>query len=67
MRNDQDRTENADLWEQLLDLCDRYDVEFRCTRGHAGIKDNERCDQLASEAARKKDLPVDAGYECAGR
>ncbi len=66
MRSDKHKAENADLWEQLLDLCDQHEVEFRWTRGHVGKKDNERCDQLAMEAARRKGLPADAGYENSG-
>jgi len=66
MRNDNHKAENADLWEQLLDLCHQHEVEFRWTRGHVGKKDNERCDQLAMEAARRKDLPADVGYEDSG-
>ncbi len=66
MRSDKEKAENADLWAELLELCDQHDVEFRWTRGHVGNKDNERCDQLAMAAAKQKGLPADAGYE-AGR
>ena len=54
---------NPDLWERLLALCDRHDVEFRWVPGHAGIPENERCDRLAAEAARQPGLPVDEGYK----
>ncbi|MCE2404981.1 MAG: ribonuclease HI [Dehalococcoidia bacterium] len=54
---------NPDLWERLLALCDRHDVRFRWVRGHAGNPENERCDQLATGAARRPGLPVDTGYE----
>jgi ribonuclease HI len=54
---------NADLWGQLLDLIQRHEVEFRWVRGHSGNPDNERCDQLATAAARGKELAIDAGYE----
>lgn len=63
MRSKSEGVENADLWDQLLDLCDRYEVEFRWVRGHAGNPDNERCDRLAVQAARQPDLPPDEGYE----
>jgi ribonuclease HI len=66
MRNDKHKAENADLWEQLLNLCNQHEVEFHWIRGHTGKKDNERCDQLAMEAARRKDLPADVGYENSG-
>jgi ribonuclease HI len=54
---------NADLWRQLLRLCDRHRVAFRWVRGHAGDRENERCDRLAMAAARGGDLGVDAAYE----
>ena len=54
---------NYDLWAKLLPLCEEHDVEFKWVKGHAGNMDNERCDQLASQMASKKDLPVDNGYE----
>lgn len=63
MRNDKEKAENPDLWEQLLELCDYHNVEFRWLKGHNGTVENERCDQLATEAAKRKDLPADAVYE----
>jgi ribonuclease HI len=54
---------NVDLWEQLLELCEQHSVEFKWIRGHAGIPDNERCDQLATKAARRRDLPPDVAFE----
>jgi ribonuclease HI len=62
-RNGGDKAENVDLWSRLLDLCDRHEVEFRWVEGHTGNPDNERCDQLAREAARQADLPPDRAYE----
>lgn len=54
--------ENIDLWEEMLSLLDRHTVEFRWVRGHASNPENERCDQLAVQAARGYDLPPDPGY-----
>lgn len=62
MRNKKERAVNPDLWERLLDLCERHEVAFRWVRGHAGNPENERCDRLATEAARAADLPPDSGY-----
>lgn len=59
MRNKKEPVENSDLWEQLLDLCNRHKVEFCWVKGHNHTKENERCDQLASEAAKRGDLPID--------
>ncbi len=63
MRNKKERAVNPDLWVRLLSLCEEHEVEFRWVPGHAGNPDNERCDQLAVQAAHIKNLPVDEGYE----
>lgn len=62
-RNKREKAENADLWAQLLELCDQREVEFVWVRGHAGHPMNERSDRLAMMAARGGDLPPDVGYE----
>jgi ribonuclease HI len=54
---------NADLWETMLELCERHRVDFRWVRGHDGNVENERCDELARAAAASPSLGVDAGYE----
>ena len=58
-----DRALNTDLWQRLLDLCARHDVQFVWVKGHAGNPGNERCDQLAVQAASEADLPPDQEYE----
>ena len=58
---------NPDLWEQLLDLCDQHEVEFVWVHGHAGNRENERCDQLSMQAAQRPDLPADTAYEEGGK
>ena len=63
MRNKKERAVNPDLWERLLDLTKQHDVEFRWVRGHAGNKENERCDKLAVAAAKGRNLPADSGYK----
>jgi ribonuclease HI len=62
MRNRNERAENADLWSRLLDEIERLNVRFDWVRGHDSNPGNERCDQLATEAAARPDLPEDAGY-----
>jgi ribonuclease HI len=54
---------NWDLWDQLLQLCERHTVRLRWIEGHAGHPENERCDDLAVLAAGGQSLPIDAGYE----
>ena len=61
-RNTKEMAKNPDLWQELLDLCQIHDVEFKWVRGHAGIPENERCDRLAVAAAQQRNLPVDVGY-----
>ena len=38
---------NLDLWKKLDELVALHDVEFEWIKGHAGHKENERCDELA--------------------
>jgi len=63
MRNKKEKALNADLWEELLKLCERHKVDFVWVKGHAGNPDNERCDALSKAAASQEDLPPDAIYE----
>lgn len=63
MRNKREKAVNQDLWARLLELCRIHAVTFEWLRGHAGHGENERCDQLATSAARGTDLEVDEGYE----
>lgn len=55
MRTKSEAAENADLWEKLLDLCDKHRIRFFWVHGHAGNRENERCDQLATDAAQNAD------------
>jgi ribonuclease HI len=61
-RNKKDKAKNPDLWQELLDLCQKHQVKFVWVKGHAGISENERCDRLAVAATRQANLPVDTGY-----
>lgn len=57
------RTENIDLWERLLNLSEHHVISFAWVRGHDGHDENERCDELAKEAAESENLEVDNGYK----
>ena len=61
-RNKKEMAKNPDLWQELLDLSKIHDVDFIWVKGHAGIAENERCDQLAVGAAHGSNLLVDEGY-----
>lgn len=65
MRNKKEKAVNPDLWERLLELCSIHSVRFEWIRGHAGHGENERCDELATSAARGSELDVDDAYEIA--
>lgn len=52
---------NIDLWKRLLSAKEPHDVQFIWVKGHAGHPMNERCDQLATQAADGADLLVDSG------
>ena len=53
---------NPDLWDKLLGLCKKYNVEFKWVKGHSAQMENECCNKIAEEATHKADLPVDDGY-----
>lgn len=54
---------NADLWKRFLKLYGDQHLSFRWIKGHAGHKENERCDELATSAADGDHLKTDSGYE----
>ena len=62
VKSDKKPALNPDLWDRLLALCGKHDVQFVWVKGHAGNAGNERCDQLATEAIAKRDLAVDKEY-----
>ena len=53
---------NRDLWERMAELLERHQVSFHWLKGHAGHKENERCDELARTESAKRDLPPDPGF-----
>ena len=53
---------NPDLWKRYLKVHKKHNIKLIWIKGHANIKENERCDQLAVEASFKPDLLVDVGY-----
>ena len=43
---------NQDLWMELDALASTHRINWTWTKGHAGHEDNNRCDELATQAAR---------------
>ncbi|MFB0975115.1 MAG: ribonuclease HI [Tolumonas sp.] len=54
---------NVDLWLLLDAEIQRHDVEWHWVKGHSGHPENERCDELARNAAMADDRLPDAGYQ----
>ena len=48
---DKKPVKNADLWQLLLDATKPHRIDWVWVKGHAGHPENERADQLASDAA----------------
>ena len=45
---------NQDLWKALDEQVQRHKATWSWTKGHASHADNNRCDELASRAAREQ-------------
>ena len=54
---------NPDLWIRFLKVYRQHKVKFIWVKGHASNKENNRCDELAVEAAMGSNLKIDQGYE----
>lgn len=54
---------NKDLWVRFYALYQQHKIKFVWVKGHADNPGNNRCDQLATEAADSSNLLVDEGYE----
>ena len=53
---------NKDLWMRYAELAKGHNIRFVWVRGHADNAFNNRCDELATEAADGDDLLEDTGY-----
>lgn len=53
MKNKKEKALNKDLWEELLKLLKIHKTKFNWIKGHANIKENERCDKLAVSEYKK--------------
>ena len=43
---------NRDLWERLLKLSKKHEIQWEWVKGHHGHPENERCDQMARAAIK---------------
>lgn len=54
---------NPDLWKRFLKVYKKHSVKFEWIKGHNEHPQNERCDKLAVEAAKKENLLIDEAFE----
>lgn len=55
-RGKSNEVKNIELWKRLLKAMKPHKVSFHWIKGHAGHKENERCDDLATTAADSDNL-----------
>jgi ribonuclease HI len=58
---------NADLWLKFLELHKKYEIIWHWVKGHNGHPENEKCDQLAVQAAEHAPVGIDTFYENEGK
>jgi len=55
---------NKDLWLRFYSIYKQHQVKFTWVKGHAGHFENERCDELAVQAAKDKlNWKIDSVFE----
>lgn len=54
---------NPDLWKLYYKVSQAFQVRFVWVKGHANNPWNNRCDELATQAAMGANLLTDVGYE----
>lgn len=53
MRTKKDKALNPDLWEQILELLSKHEVNLHWVKGHSGHPENEECDRMAVEQSKR--------------
>lgn len=54
LSTDKKPVKNQDLWKALDELVNAHQTQWTWTKGHASHEDNNRCDELATRAAREQ-------------
>lgn len=54
---------NEDLWRRYLLVHEKHKIKMVWVKGHAGLKENERCDELSVIAANSHHKHRDVWYE----
>lgn len=60
---DKQPVKNIDLWQRLDKAVSQHNIEWKWVKGHTGHAENERCDDLARNAAEANHLFEDKGYQ----
>lgn len=53
---------NQDLWQSLVNAMTPHRIHWHWVKGHAGHRENERCDELANQAVASGNLMEDTGF-----
>jgi ribonuclease HI len=59
---DKKPVKNQDLWQELLAVMAPHKIDWRWVKGHAGHRENERCDELANLCVAAGNLQADTGF-----
>lgn len=59
---DKKPVKNQDLWLELLEVMAPHKITWRWVKGHAGNRENERCDELANLCVAAGNLEEDKGF-----
>ncbi|MBR5598655.1 MAG: ribonuclease HI [Alphaproteobacteria bacterium] len=51
--NKKSPVKNVELWQKLDELKSKHEIRWVWVKGHAGHKENERCDELARMEVKK--------------
>jgi ribonuclease HI len=62
LKADREPVKNRDLWQRLLAAAAPHRIHWHWVKGHAGHRENERCDTLANAAIETPGLLVDDGF-----
>ncbi len=62
LTSDKKPVKNQDLWQELMAAMAPHKIHWHWVKGHAGHAENERCDQLASQAVAAGLLEDDQGF-----
>jgi len=54
---------NKDLWMEYADLASNHSIRMVWVKGHSSNQYNNRCDQLATQAADARNLLIDEAFE----